>query len=265
MRKNQNLGDTHIKPATTQDENEAKSEETKSSRQDTHKKKTMILGCVGATMVVTITNTNSQLNTNKYISSNQAGFSTGHGYAFEDLVAQLLRRTGHKIDQTIGKNCTKNGPDIRVDDKYFIQCKCYRSPEEAAKNIAKHGGYIGQEIYVNKEAYIPIKQILKKMETEGQVPSGTTARLVNSNITYDKAKNTASFFTKDSLYFDATTATPIFVTAFLAATIAVVAIGLLDKKKFSKELLMIGLGAGLLTGLFAGGVHILLNQYKRIK
>lgn len=212
---------------------------------------------------------NAELNTKQYNGVNKAGKPCGHGYAFEDINNRKIRKTGCKVDASIGKTCKKGGADAVVTDKdgnsFEIQYKCTSSAELAANKIMKEDGYPGQMLYVNTEIAEELPKILKKLERDGKVPLGTANRVVDSGVTIEKARRVARTGTKESLTFDAETALKPAIYALVFAGVVVFLYnikkeGIINKKVVKKTLK---------TGLIVGGTlflsHLAVNQSMRLK
>lgn len=222
----------------------------------------------GGTAAKAIMDSNAKLNTEKYKCRNEHGKKTGKGFAFEDLNNRAFQKDGYKVDSSIGKEDNWGGPDAIMTDKdghvFRIQYKCYTNPTQAAKKIAERGGYPGQVIVSNPEITESLKIELKQMEAKGEVPKGTADRVISSSITQEESKRAATPFTKESLRFDARTASKTgIVVAFVAAGVALAYTakkeGRISKKGVKKSIIL-GLGLGALAFL----THIGINQSKKV-
>lgn len=100
----------------------------------------------------------------------------------------------------------------------------------------KENGYPGQMLYVNTEIAKDLQEMLKKMELDGKVPLGTADRVVDSGVSIEQAKRVARAGTKESIMFDAETALPTAILAFVAVGAVVFICNLKKKELLTKKL-----------------------------
>lgn len=129
----------------------------------------------------------------------------------------------------------------------------------------KENGYPGQMLYVNTEIAKDLQEMLKKMELDGKVPLGTADRVVDSGVSIEQAKRVARAGTKESIMFDAETALPTAILAFVAVGAVVFICNLKKEGTVNKKVIKKTLKAGLIGGCALFLFHLAFNQFKRLK
>ena len=107
--------------------------------------------------------------------------------------------------------------------------------------------------------------MLKKMELDGKVPLGTADRVVDSGVSIEQAKRVARAGTKESIMFDAETALPTAILAFVAVGAVVFICNLKKEGTVNKKVIKKTLKAGLIGGCALFLFHLAFNQFKRLK
>ena len=221
----------------------------------------IVVGSVGSvTAGVSTAVVNSELNTEYYNTTNDAGKNVGWGYSFEDIANRKARKEGKTVNSYIGKNWEKGGADAIINGRK-IQYKCSIDARRTADKIEARSGYPDQDIVVNSELYEPLKVILKKREEEGRLPKGTANRVIDSGISIDYAKKVSTPMTKESLLFDAGSALPTLGVVFVAATGASLLYDGIDSGELKMKK---ALTRGSICGGLAFAAHIVWNQIRRM-
>lgn len=215
------------------------------------------------TMVCAASRTERNLNTTEYNCKSKEGYRTGGGKTFEDLFSRAERKKGKVVDARIGKTNKWGGPDVRVDGVDY-QCKCSLSAKRTADKIQERNGYPNQYIVTNRELAEPLRRELSKKERDGLVPKGTASRVLESEISYSKVRETNRPCTKESLLFDCETASSTGIVTAIVVFCITLGIGYLNDKTVTRTHVMKATRYGLMAGAIAFILHVVWKQWQRI-
>lgn len=134
---------------------------------------------------------------------------TGHGFAAEDVNAQIDRWHGRKVE-CVGRNNAPNGAD-RIVDGQQIQTKYCQSANNTVKSaFDSQSGmyrYDGMKLEVPKDQYDECVRLMREAISQGKVAGVTdpdmAAKIVTKgHVTYAQAQKVAKAGNWESIKFD---------------------------------------------------------------
>lgn len=137
---------------------------------------------------------------------------TGHGFAAEDVNAQIDRWHGRKVE-CVGRNNALNGAD-RIVNGQQIQTKYCQSANNTIKSAfdSQTGmyRYNGMKLEVPKDQYDECVRLMREAISQGKVagvtdPTMASKIVVKGHVTYAQAQKVAKAGNIESLKFDVRT------------------------------------------------------------
>lgn len=137
---------------------------------------------------------------------------TGHGFAAEDVNAQIDRWRGCKVE-CVGRNNALNGAD-RIVNGQQIQTKYCQSANNTVKSAfdSQTGmyRYDGMKLEVPKDQYDECVRLMREAISQGKVagvtdPNMASKIVVKGHVTYAQAQKVAKAGNLESLKFDVRT------------------------------------------------------------
>lgn len=134
---------------------------------------------------------------------------TGHGFAAEDVNAQIDRWHGRKVD-CVGRNNAPNGAD-RIVNGQQIQTKYCQSANNTVKSAfdSQTGmyRYDGMKLEVPKDQYDECVRLMREAISQGKVagvtdPDMASKIVVKGHVTYAQAQKVAKAGNWESIKFD---------------------------------------------------------------
>lgn len=134
---------------------------------------------------------------------------TGHGFAAEDVNAQIDRWHGRKVD-CVGRNNAPNGAD-RIVNGQPIQTKYCQTANNTVKSAfdCKTGmyRYDGMKLEVPKDQYEECVRLMREAISQGKVagvtdPDMASKIVVKGHVTYAQAQKVAKAGNWESIKFD---------------------------------------------------------------
>lgn len=137
---------------------------------------------------------------------------TGHGFAAEDVNAQIDRWHGHKVD-CVGRNNTPNGADRIVDGQAYQTKYCQSANRTVSAAFDSQTGmyrYDGMKLEVPSDQYDECVRLMREAISQGKVtgvtdPEMASQIVVKGHVTYDQAQKVAKAGNLESLKFDVRT------------------------------------------------------------
>lgn len=139
---------------------------------------------------------------------------TGHGFAAEDVNAQIDRWLGKKVD-CVGRNNAPNGADRIVNGKQIQTKYCQSANRTVASAFDSQTGtyrYDGMKLEVPKDQYEECVRLMREAIKQGKVPGVTNPDMaskivIKGHVTYAQAQKVARAGNWESIKFDVRTQT----------------------------------------------------------
>lgn len=194
---------------------------------------------------------------------------TGHGFAAEDVNAQIDRWHGKKVD-CVGRNNAPNGADRIVNGQQIQTKYCQSANRTVASAFDGQTGtyrYDGMKLEVPKDQYEECVRLMREAIKHGKVPGVTDPDMaskivIKGHVTYAQAQKVAKAGNWESIKFDVRTQTISCVGAG-AITGAISFFNAKREGKGTKEALKEAGKSGVLSSATALGGGVLAQQALR--